>query len=191
MTLVARLSLVFQAIAAEIKAIIARSIPAGGTAGQVLTKTSATDYAVQWSSIIAAVLSGYVSSTGTIAATDTILAAIGKLNGNIGLKSNLSLTVSTKTASYTLALVDNGSMISMNLSAANSLTIPANATIAFPIGSQLIIHQEGSGQTTIVAASGVTINAAGGKLKLNTQFSSATLIKKAINVWSVAGDLVA
>jgi len=190
MTLVARLSLVFQAIAAEIKAIIARSIPAGGTAGQVLTKTSATDYAVQWSSIIAAVLSGYVSSTGTIAATDTILAAIGKLNGNIGLKSNLSLTVSTKTASYTLALVDNGSMISMNLSAANSVTIPAN-TIAFPIGSQMIIHQEGTGQTTIVAASGVTLNAAGGKLKLNTQFSSATLIKKATNVWSVAGDLVA
>ena len=36
---------------------------------------------------ISAVLTGYSSTTGVVAATDTIVAAIGKLNGNIGAKA--------------------------------------------------------------------------------------------------------
>ena len=36
---------------------------------------------------IASVLTGYTSTTGTVAATDTILTAIGKLNGNIATKA--------------------------------------------------------------------------------------------------------
>jgi hypothetical protein len=42
---------------------------------------------------ISAVLTGYSSTTGTVAATDTILQAIGKLNGNIAAKA--SVTAST------------------------------------------------------------------------------------------------
>ncbi len=41
---------------------------------------------------IAAVLTGYVSGAGTVAATDTILQAINKLNGNIALKATNLLT---------------------------------------------------------------------------------------------------
>lgn len=39
---------------------------------------------------IGSVLTGYVSSPGTVSATDTVLQAIQKVNGNIALKSNLS-----------------------------------------------------------------------------------------------------
>jgi hypothetical protein len=50
--------------------------------------------------------------------------------------------------------------------------------------------QTGTGQTTIVATGGVTINATPG-LKLRTQWSSATLIKRAENTWVAIGDLSA
>jgi hypothetical protein len=47
-TLEARLSALAQAIGADIKALFSRSLPAGGASGQVLAKSSATDYAVGW-----------------------------------------------------------------------------------------------------------------------------------------------
>lgn len=91
---------------------------------------------------------------------------------------------------YTLLLTDVGKLLEPNNALANLLTVPANASVAFPIGTQIDIIQKGAGQTTFVAAIGVTINAAGGLLSLNTQYSSATLIKIATNTWYLVGDLV-
>ena len=45
---------------------------------------------------IASVLTGYVSGTGTISATDTILQAIQKLNGNIGALTTSNVTEGTR-----------------------------------------------------------------------------------------------
>jgi hypothetical protein len=45
---------------------------------------------------IASVLNGYVSGTGTISATDTILQAIQKLNGNIGALTTTNVTEGTR-----------------------------------------------------------------------------------------------
>jgi hypothetical protein len=100
------------------------------------------------------------------------------------------LQIAEKFASYTLVLSDKDKLIEMNSSSANTLTVPLNSAEAFPIGSQLNILQTNTGQTTIAATSGVTINATPG-LKLRARWSSATLIKRAENVWVLAGDLVA
>jgi hypothetical protein len=101
-----------------------------------------------------------------------------------------TLLIVEKTASHTLVLSDKDKLIEMNSSSANDLTVPLNSSQAFPIGSQINILQTGTGQTTIVPVSGgVTINATPG-LKLRAQWSSATLIKRAENVWVLAGDLV-
>jgi hypothetical protein len=87
-------------------------------------------------------------------------------------------------------LSDKDKLVEMNSSSANTLTVPLNSSEAFPIGSQINILQTGTGQTTIAPVSGsVTINATPG-LKLRAQWSSATLIKRAENVWVLAGDLV-
>lgn len=49
--------------------------------------------------VIGKVLTGYVSGAGTVAATDTILQAINKLNGNISANGNGTVTsVSTAAA---------------------------------------------------------------------------------------------
>ena len=106
----------------------------------------------------------------------------------VGIGSTLQIV--EKTSSYTLVLSDKDKLIEMNSSSGNTLTVPLNSSQAFPVGSQINILQTGTGQTTITPVSGgVTINATPG-LKLRAQWSSATLIKRAENVWVLAGDLV-
>ena len=47
-----------------------------------------------------------------------------------------------------------------------------------------------AGQITVVPVSGVTINSTPG-LKVRTQWSAATLLKRAENTWVLIGDLAA
>lgn len=48
----------------------------------------------------------------------------------------------------------------MNNAAANTLTIPANALVAYPIGTQILVTQMGAG-TTSIAITPDTLNSAG------------------------------
>jgi hypothetical protein len=49
MTLQERISAFITAVGADINALYGRSVPSGGTTGQVLTKSSGADYAATWS----------------------------------------------------------------------------------------------------------------------------------------------
>jgi hypothetical protein len=100
------------------------------------------------------------------------------------------LTINQKTASYVLVLSDSLSMIETSVATANTITVPLESGVNFPIGTQIVILQAGVGQTTIVPEVGVTINATPG-LKLRTRWASATLIKRASDTWVATGDLVA
>jgi len=102
---------------------------------------------------------------------------------------NIVLSIVTKTASDTLELTDAGKSIEMNVASGNSLSIPTNASVAFPIGTQIIITQLGAGQTQFVALAGVTIRSSGSKLKITDQYSGATLIKRDTNEWVLFGNL--
>lgn len=53
MSLASQITLLAQAIGAKIKAITPQLLPSGGTAGQVLTKSSGTDYAASWAAVAA------------------------------------------------------------------------------------------------------------------------------------------
>jgi hypothetical protein len=100
-------------------------------------------------------------------------------------------TITPKTDSYTLSsLSERDTIIEINNSSATTLTIPADGTVNYPVGTTLDIIQTGSGQVTIAGAGGVTVNATPG-LKLRTQWSSVTLLKRASNTWLVFGDLSA
>lgn len=100
------------------------------------------------------------------------------------------IAIADKTASHTLVLGDAGKYVRMNVGSGNDLTVPTNASVAFPVGTVIQIRQVGAGQTTVVAASGVTINSAE-TLKLRKQGSSAALIKVATDEWDLTGDLEA
>jgi hypothetical protein len=96
-----------------------------------------------------------------------------------------------KTASYTLsALSERDSLIEVASASATTITIPLNSAVAYPVGTSLDILQTSTGQVTIGATAGVTVNSTPG-LKLRTQWSSATLFKRAENTWVVIGDLSA
>jgi hypothetical protein len=88
-------------------------------------------------------------------------------------KTNKLITTNRQTASYTLVLADADKLVEMNVGSANNLTVPASV---FSAGTQILLAQYGAGQTTIVAGAGVTIRSNGAKLKLNVQYSGATLI---------------
>jgi len=103
-----------------------------------------------------------------------------------------SLTpIIAKTDSYTLSsLTERDSLIEVSKSTATTITIPADASVNYPVGTTLDILQTSTGQVTIAGAGGVTVNATPG-LKLRTQWSSATLLKRAADTWVVYGDLTA
>ena len=104
-------------------------------------------------------------------------------------KTNKLVTTNRQTASYTLVLSDADKLVEINNASANNLTVPLNSSVAFSTGTQILLAQYGAGQTTIVATSGVTIRSNGAKLKLNAQYSGATLIKIAENDWYLFGDI--
>jgi hypothetical protein len=94
-----------------------------------------------------------------------------------------------KTENYTLsAASERDSLIEVNSTSPVTITIPTNSAVAYPIGTTLDILGTNTGLITIAGDTGVTVNATPG-LKLRTQWSSATLFKRAENSWVVYGDL--
>lgn len=97
---------------------------------------------------------------------------------------------------YTFVLTDaNNVLVTGSNASAQTYSIPTNASVAYPVGSQINIIQIGTGQITISAAnSGTTtvssIGATSSAPKLRTQFASATLIKANTDLWYVIGDVV-
>jgi hypothetical protein len=115
------------------------------------------------------------------------VAAISDIASNY---APLNLTLNPQTASYTLVLGDSAKQVEMNVASANTLTVPPNSSVAFPVGTTILVVQIGAGQTTLTAGSGVTINSTPG-LKLRTQWSTSTLVKRATDTWLAFGDLSA
>jgi hypothetical protein len=103
--------------------------------------------------------------------------------------SGSDVVTNTRTASYTLVLSDSGKLVEMNVSGANTLTVPPNSSVAFPTGTTIGIRQYGAGTTTIVAGSGVTIRSRGSLLALAGRYTEAVLTKRATDEWVLVGDL--
>ncbi len=91
--------------------------------------------------------------------------------------------------SYTLLIGDAENAVLMTSSSSNTVTVPPNSSVAFPIGTEIRIEQDGIGQTTIAAGSGVTINSRGNALNMAGQFSPASLFKTGTNTWTLCGDI--
>lgn len=99
-------------------------------------------------------------------------------------------TLATKTTSYVLVLGDAGFTIEMNVAGSNTLTVPPNSSVAFPINTRIDLVQLGAGQTTVVAGAGVTIRATPG-LKIAAQYYGASLYKRGTDEWVLQGGLAA
>jgi len=157
------------------------------TAGTNIDAGAIQTAAIANSAITSAkIATGAVTGTkleDSIALTGTTSASTITVTANIVYH----ITTNAQTVSYTLVLADDGKIIECSSSSALTLTVTANNDVAFPIGTQIMLIQAGSGQLTVAGAGGVTVNATPG-LKLRTQWSAATLLKRATNTWLLTGD---
>lgn len=88
---------------------------------------------------------------------------------------------------YTLVLTDAAKLITLTNAAAITLTVPTNASVAFPIGTQILLYQGGAGQVTITSSA--TIRSENSKLKITGQYAVAGIIKVATDEWVAFGNL--
>lgn len=141
-----------------------------------------------------------VAMSGDVTITNAGVTAIGSgviVNADVNASAAIELgkiadaTIDEKLASYELVLTDKNKFIKMFVaSTANTVTVPPNASVAFPVGSQIHIIQYGSGKTQVLPGSGVTIYGTPGAY-LRAQYSAATLLKCDTNIWMLMGDLSA
>ncbi len=92
---------------------------------------------------------------------------------------------------YTLALSDAGKCVELNNGSAITLTVPGNASVAFPIGTAIELWQQGAGQVTVAAGGSAVIRSPGSKLKITAQYGSVTLRKRGTDEWALEGNLSA
>jgi hypothetical protein len=90
--------------------------------------------------------------------------------------------------SWQLALSHIGALVQANNGSAITLTIPANATIAWPIGAWVRIAQWGAGAATLTEDGGVTLRSRPGPVT-NGQYAECLLTKVGTDEWLASGDL--
>lgn len=177
-----------------------------GTTGLVFVQGSPTGYllaannlsdvanattAIANLGVINGVLTGYVSGSGTIAATDTILQAIQKLNGNDALLAPLEVTANSQSANYTTVLSDSGKSIDHPSTDANArtFTIDSNANVAYPIGTCISFSNMTANVVSIAITSDTLYLAGPGTTGTRSlaQYGIATARKLTSTTWIIGG----
>jgi hypothetical protein len=187
-----------------------------GTAANITASTNSTLTTLSSLSLPYSQLSGSVptwnqNTTGTAAnvtatsnstlTTISTLVSIGTITtgvwqGSVIAPAYLSLlrTINAQTGTtYTFALADGSGaggnpLVTFGNSGATTVTVPTNASVAFPVGTQIDCIQQGAGAVTFAAAGGVTLNSNGG-LVIGAQYVGVSLIQTAANTWTVIGYL--
>ena len=99
----------------------------------------------------------------------------------------LGIKVVSEGSAQTFALADANTCQESTSASAVSWTVPAEASVAFAIGTTIQVYQSGAGQVTIAPDGGVTLRNANG-LKTAAHYSVIALTKVASDTWVVYGD---
>lgn len=88
----------------------------------------------------------------------------------------------------TLVIGDAGGVVESTGGSSATITIPANAAVAFAVGTVIGIDQAGAGTVTIEGDTGVTVNGtSAGSVDILEQWQGASLRKRATDEWIVTG----
>jgi hypothetical protein len=169
---------------------------AGLTAGTVTTNANLTGEVTSVgnaatltnSAVIGKVLTGYVSGAGTVAATDTILQAIQKLNGNNATNANLTGPItSVGNATSVASQTGTGSTFVMNTSptlvtpaigtpSSGTLTSCTGLPLTTGVTGTLPVSNGGTGSTTASTGSGGVVLATSPTLVTPNLGTPSTLV---------------
>ena len=116
----------------------------------------------------------------------------GGSSGSVTLAASVATNPQTGTT-YTLALADNGKLVTLANASPVAVTIPLNSSIALPVGAVIMMAAYGSGAVTISGSGGVTVVSGGATAAspvIRAQYSSVGAIQISANNWLVVGDLI-
>jgi len=157
----------------------------GGTANQFWARPNGSTGAATYRAIVAADIPTLNQNTTGSAATLATARTINTVpfNGSANISIPGMGSANRQTASYTLVLGDANNVVEQNVASSNTLTVPPNSSVAFPINTQITLTQYGVGLTTVVAGSGVTIRSSSGGLASPGQYFPMVLWKVATDEW--------
>jgi hypothetical protein len=120
--------------------------------------------------------------------------SVALIGGTTSASAALAFNAQTGTT-YTFVLADaDNKLVTASNAASIAVSVPTNASVAFPIGTQLNIIQIGAGQVTVSAATPATTTivstgATAASPKCRAQYSAMTLIKRDTDSWYAVGDI--
>jgi len=114
------------------------------------------------------------------------------LTALVNTKSAITRTINNQSGTtYTFALSDAGNYVSFNNASPITVTVPTNASVAFPLGTQIDFASYGNGKVTFVGAGGVTIFSLNNNKSLAAVYAAGTLLQIYANQWLLTGSLTA
>jgi hypothetical protein len=118
------------------------------------------------------------TNTTQIATTAFVKTSVGLYNG---------VNAQTGTT-YAPVLADAGKLVTLSNAGAITVTMPSDATTAFPVGSIIDFAAINTGMATFVAGSSATVKATPSAIT-RANGSAVSAIKYAANSWLIVGDL--
>lgn len=105
--------------------------------------------------------------------------------------AKLTYALNTQTwTTYTLALTDQSKIVEMNNASANTVTIPTNASVSFPVGTTITIIQYGAWLTTLQWDTWVVVNGVSAwSVALTAQYQWFALYKRATDEWILVNQI--
>lgn len=128
----------------------------------------------------------YVKPVGGVPSTDLSAAVQATLTTADAVAAAQGTIVNPQIDNYTLVLSDANKAIEVNKATAVNVVIPPNSAVPFPL-CYIEVVQMGTGQVTLVAGTGVTLQYPA-SLLTRVQFSSLLLRKRGTDTWIVSGD---
>ena len=126
--------------------------------------------------------------------TDYQCVTTGSITGNPNVTSvgTRGIPVNTQDAAYGFLIEDAGTIIRHSSASAHTYTIPANASVAFPVGTAITIVNEPGGGSITLSITTDTLNRGDGVSGTGSRTiaanSVATVMKTAATTWMITGS---